>query len=143
MNEIQSPQPFGACALLLNKHGQVLAGKRKNAYGVGLYGFPGGRIEVNEPVAQTIRREIEEETGLLIEDAELIGVVRENQGSYDFIHFIYVAKDVVGEPQLLEPEKCEGWEWRDMASIEDSLLPGHLAGMKLFQTGEKFADLTN
>jgi 8-oxo-dGTP diphosphatase len=136
-------QPIGACSLLLNSQGQVLMGKRKNAYKAGLYGMPGGRIELNELVLETIKREVLEETGLSVSDFTFVGIVRENQSEYDFIHFIYVANVGDREPQLMEPDKCEGWEWLDLEASHENILPGHKAGIELYLTGKTFADLTN
>lgn len=39
-----------------------------------LWSIPGGRIEVGESVAQTVIREVEEETGLRVEPVHLVGV---------------------------------------------------------------------
>lgn len=140
-NKIE-PQPIGTCALLLNSQGQVLLGKRKNSYKAGYYGLPGGRIELNEPISTAIAREVQEETGIKLDNLKYIGVVRENQGGYDFIHFVYVAQNVSQDPQLCEPEKCEGWEWVDLDSVDESVLPGHLAAIQLFKTKEFLVDIT-
>lgn len=137
-----APQPIGACAILLNSQNQVLMGKRKNSYKAGFYGLPGGRIEVNERIEQAIQREVEEETGLKLSSLEYLGVVRENQGDYDFIHFIFVAKNVSQEPTLCEPEKCEGWEWVDLKNLPKQLLPGHKAALELFTSQQKVIDIT-
>jgi ADP-ribose pyrophosphatase YjhB (NUDIX family) len=42
------PQPIGTCAIITNSQNQVLLGKRKNSYKAGMYGLPGGRIELNK-----------------------------------------------------------------------------------------------
>lgn len=138
MNE---PQPIGACALLLDTNGRVLLGKRKNSYKASYYGLPGGRIELNEPVAEAIRREVLEETGITLNVLRYLGVVRENQDGYDFIHFVFIAENVNQQPQLLEPEKCEGWEWIDPNDMQVQVLPGHQAAIKLYIHNEQIIDL--
>jgi mutator protein MutT len=138
-----NPLPIGACAILINPTGQVLLGKRKNSYKAGYYGFPGGRVDVNETLKTAIQREVLEETGLSLTNLEYLGVVRENQGEYDFIHFIYVARNVTATPQLIEPEKCEGWEWLDSATLDTKMiLPGHAAAIQLLENRQQLADLT-
>jgi ADP-ribose pyrophosphatase YjhB (NUDIX family) len=136
-------QLIGTCALLFNQHGQVLLGKRKNSYKAGYYGLPGGRVEVNEPLSEAIVREVKEETGLEISNLKYLGVIRENQGDYDFIHFVYMAQNVTNDPVLCEPEKCAGWEWFDLDAVGESILPGHLAAMHLYMSGQVLADITN
>jgi 8-oxo-dGTP diphosphatase len=140
-NSMTQPQPIGACAVLLNPEGKVLLGKRKNSYLSGMYGLPGGRVEVNEPLALTIAREVQEETGMVIPQLRYLGVVRENQGSYDFIHFVFVAEGVTETPVLCEPDKCEGWEWLELDSFTGDVLPGHKAAFEMYRKGEMSVDL--
>lgn len=138
MNE---PQPIGACAILLNSQGQILLGKRKNSYKAGMYGLPGGRIEVNEKITTAIAREVFEETGLQGLEFSFVGTVRENQGDYDFIHFIFSANVGDTQPQLSEPEKCEGWEWFEKTTDLSGVLEGHASAIKMFLNNDSLADL--
>jgi len=135
------PQPIGTCAIITNSQNQVLLGKRKNSYKAGMYGLPGGRIELNELIATAITREVEEETGIKSLSFTFVGVVRENQGKYDFIHFVFSAQISNQEPVLCEPDKCEGWEWIDVASDLTQVLPGHKAGIEMYKNNEYLSDL--
>ena len=101
---------IGVCVILVNKEGQILLGKRKNGYGEGLYGIPGGRVEGEEKLVDCARREVKEEVGIDIDVNEYVGVVREFQKTYNFIHFGFVEKDVDDKVYNPEPDKCEGWE---------------------------------
>jgi len=138
---MQNPQPIGTCAILINAQNQVLLGKRKNSYKAGQYGLPGGRIELNESIHVAIAREVTEETGLENLDFTFAGVVRENQGAYDFIHFVFMATISGQQPMLCEPEKCEGWEWFDLDGDLSEVLAGHKAGIELYKNGEYLADV--
>lgn len=135
------PQPIGTCAIITNSQNQVLLGKRKNSYKAGMYGLPGGRIELNEPIATATAREVEEETGIKDLSFTFVGVVRENQGTYDFIHFVFSAQISNQLPMLCEPDKCEGWEWIDIASDLNQVLPGHKAGIEMYKNNNCLADL--
>lgn len=75
---MNTQQSIGVCAILFNTAGEVLAGKRKNSYKAGLYGLPGGRVEVNEPLVAAIKREVWEETGLNFDENSFtyVGVIR-------------------------------------------------------------------
>ncbi|MDE2025469.1 MAG: NUDIX domain-containing protein [Patescibacteria group bacterium] len=59
--------------VLLIKNGRVLLVKHKEAAGHlnGVYGIPGGRIEVGESVEQAGIRELHEETGLSVKLSDL------------------------------------------------------------------------
>ncbi len=135
-------QSIGVCAVVLNSENEVLLGKRKNSYRSGWYGLPGGPVEVNEQLESALQRELAEETGLVLTDREYVGVVRENQGKYDFIHFIFLVRSDAQEPKLLEPDKCESWEWFSVETIPENTLPGHAAAVALFMKNESIADLT-
>lgn len=135
-------QNIGTCVLLINNENKILLGKRKNTYKSGSYGLPGGRIELNEPMSEAVRREVLEETGLEIPDLEYVGVVRENQGDFDFIHFVFTKNIGDAEVKLCEPDKCEAWKWLDLNFDSDEILSGHVAAIELYLNKNKLADLT-
>lgn len=137
---LSSPQHIGTCALLLNSDNRVLLGKRKNSYKSGYYGLPGGRVEVGESLESAIRREILEETGIEVDHCKYVGVVRETQDGYDFIHFVYVAYNVSAQPKLMEPEKCEGWDWVELDDL-GKVLPGHKAAVEMYLGDQKLVDM--
>jgi mutator protein MutT len=64
----------GVGVIVQNAAGQILLEKRSDC---GLWGLPGGRIEPGESVAQTVVREVQEETGLIVEITRLLGVYSE------------------------------------------------------------------
>lgn len=140
-------QPIGVCALLLNKDKQVLLGRRKNGYGEGYYGLPGGHVELGEPLVAAVKREVEEETALQLPHVTYIGAVREYQRERDFFHFIFAVDAGDQVPVLAEPDKCEGWEWLELNAVATSkelqqeILPGHLAALRLYIEKSSLADL--
>lgn len=138
----QGQQPLGVCALLFNSEGKLLLGKRKNSYGAGHYGVPGGRVEVNEPLEAAVQREVQEETALQLENPLFVGVIRENQGSYDFIHLVFAFFEVNEPPILCEPDKSEAWEWFSLKHLPEPILPGHQAGLELYREKRLLEDLT-
>lgn len=124
-------QHLGACVVVFGKDGTILMGKRKNSYKSGYYGVPGGRLEQGEPLLICATRELTEETGLIGHDIQYVGTVRDDEKEYDFIHFVYVCHAYDGEPQLMEPDKCEGWEWISPQELPEKILRGHRAAIEL------------
>lgn len=61
----------GAAGIVRDAHGRALLQRRRDN---GLWGFPGGLMELGESAADTLRREFREEVGLQIEPRRLIGV---------------------------------------------------------------------
>ena len=78
----------GVCVIILNEVGQVLLGERINSYKAGWFGMPGGRIELEETILAAGNRELKEEIGIKSASLEYVGVVRELQQTYNFIHFV-------------------------------------------------------
>ncbi|MEA2453321.1 MAG: 8-oxo-dGTP diphosphatase [Actinomycetota bacterium] len=55
--------------------GKLLMVQRANDPGKGLWSLPGGRVEHGEYLADALRREVKEETGLEVEVGELAGIL--------------------------------------------------------------------
>ncbi len=124
---------IGVCVVVLSQDKQnILLGRRLNSYGQGSLGIPGGRIELDESLEKCGIREILEETGLKATHLEYIGVIREFQKEYNFIHFAFVCKEFEGEPVVEEPEKCESWEWYPLLSLPENIMKGHKSAIDLF-----------
>jgi ADP-ribose pyrophosphatase YjhB (NUDIX family) len=58
-------------AIITNGDGHVLLQRRSDN---GLWGLPGGSVEIGESVSAAIVREVKEETGLVVEVERLVGV---------------------------------------------------------------------
>ncbi len=109
---------------IVMRDGKVLLGLRKGS-GEGKWGLPGGHLEWGESLEHAALRELEEETGLVAESAEFVGVVndvRERSGETQHrIQFAFLIENVKGEPEVLEPEKCAGWEWFSIEELPPSV----------------------
>jgi 8-oxo-dGTP diphosphatase len=117
MNE-SNRRPQVGMGVLVMRRGRVLLGRRRGSHGAGFYAAPGGHIEFGESFEEAAKREVREETGLRITALKLLSV-----GNYIFtrdgieLHYIdvdFVCEAPEGEVELLEPDKCEGWDWYDL-----------------------------
>lgn len=124
-------QHLGACVVVQRADGLVLMGVRKNGYGAGYYGLPGGRLELGEKVEANAQRELAEETGIFADRLTFLGIVRDAQETYDFIHFVYLYQVEVASPNLVEPDKCEGWVWINPQRLPEHVLRGHRGAIAL------------
>jgi 8-oxo-dGTP diphosphatase len=107
--------------VLVMRRGRVLLGRRRGSHGEGYYAAPGGHIEFGESFEQAARREVREETGLEIADLRLLSVgnyiFKREDGERHYIDVDFVCEASTGEPQLMEPEKCDGWDWYDLDDL--------------------------
>lgn len=104
----------GSVVIVLNKQNNVLLQQRKYPYGV--WGLPGGLMELGESTEECARREVWEETGLTIGDLELISVSSgknhyvkaQNGDEFYVVTIVYMTKDIVqGNPQVHDDESLQ------------------------------------
>jgi ADP-ribose pyrophosphatase YjhB (NUDIX family) len=60
-----------ASAVVVDQHGRVLLHRRTDNE---LWSIPGGGMEIGETIAETVVREVEEETGLKVKPERLVGI---------------------------------------------------------------------
>ena len=56
------------------------------------------------------------------------------------VRFIYLVTEFTGEIFNGEPERCEGWEWKDKENLPEPLFVGHVKVLQLYQSGKFFLD---
>lgn len=97
-----------ATAIITYPENKILLIKRSTRPFVGYWALPGGRAEPGEDVAQTVLREVKEETGLDVAIVNKLGEYHE-QGiqaglEYDYYPTCFVVKPVGGELRKQESE---------------------------------------
>jgi len=67
-------RPFIGVGAIIIEHGRVVLVKRGSEPQKGEWSIPGGLLEIGETVREAAQREAREETGLVVETRELLGV---------------------------------------------------------------------
>lgn len=126
-----------ASNIFITKNNQLLLGKRINTYGSGSWGLPGGHVEEGESMFACAKRELFEEVGIVSDDLRLINITEEPDitTSY-YLHFNFLLKDFLGEVKLMEPEKCEKWEYFAFDKLPFEIFLGHRRIIKYFLSGK-------
>jgi 8-oxo-dGTP diphosphatase len=103
-------------------HADGVVVKRKGAVGAGQWAPPGGKMDFGETPLECAARELKEETGMELLQAEQTivtnDIFKENDTHYITLFFEGMAK---GEPQLCEPDKCEKWQWFNFDQLPQDL----------------------
>ncbi len=109
----QENRPKVGLGVAIIRDGKVLFLKRKNSHGKGSWCFPGGHLEFGESWEDCARRETLEETGLQIKNIRFATATNDffEKENKHYITILMIADWVEGEARLLEPEKCEKWDW--------------------------------
>lgn len=112
-------------AVIVVRDGLVLLGKRLSGLGTGTWALPGGHLEFGESIEDCARREVLEETGLVIE-AITPGPYTNNVFKDEAKHYVtlfVVAHSIAGEPEAREPTKCLRWDWYRWSEFPQPLFP--------------------
>lgn len=113
--------------------GKVLVQDKQNSRWSGLT-FPGGHVEPGESVSRSVRREVQEETGLSITGERLCGMVHWCEESTDErrIIFLYRASRFEGELVRESPEGKVFWMELPEMTASGRLSDGISDYLKLF-----------
>ena len=92
----------GVGAIVLHE-GRVLLVKRGHAPGLGLWSVPGGLVDLGETTVDAARREVDEETGLTVRIAGLVGVLdRVTRDAEGRVRYHWVLIDYLAIPESTE-----------------------------------------
>lgn len=119
----ESLVPRVGVGVFVFKNGKFLVGKRVGAHGTGSWSVPGGWLEYAESFEEASAREVNEETGLTIENIRF-GALTNNIFPTENIHSltVWMTSDWVdGEPTILEPDKFVEQRWVDFDTLPTPL----------------------
>jgi 8-oxo-dGTP diphosphatase len=117
------PHPRIGVAVLVQRDGRVLLGRRQGAHGADSWALPGGHLEFGETIEACARRELLEETGLDLRSmaaGPYTNDLFEAEGRHYVTLFVLATVDA-GEPRVMEPDKCAGWGWFDWSALPQPL----------------------
>jgi len=118
-------RPFLAVSAAILRDGKVLVVRRARNPAGGLYSLPGGVVEAGETLVEALRREIAEETSMVVEPVALAGhrevILRDEDGRVNrhFVILCFAARLVGGEIRLNEELDEARW-----------IAPADLTGLK-------------
>ncbi len=127
-------------SVLIIKDNKLLLGKRKGEFGGGEWGLPGGHLEQNEKFLDAAGRELMEETGLKAQKFIFLNIINQYKEKEHYVQISFLAEGVEGEPELLEPEECEVWQWFDLDDLPPNVYGINKDQVALFKKKENFME---
>ncbi|MDD5569113.1 MAG: 8-oxo-dGTP diphosphatase [Candidatus Pacebacteria bacterium] len=117
---------------------KILLGMKKRGWGEGRWNGFGGKVEEGETIEQSAKREMLEESGIIINGMEERGVIEFtylDTGKIMEVHIFHVS-DYEGEPKESEEMKPQ---WFNINEIPfESMWPDDAIWMPMFLAGKKF-----
>ncbi|PZT75217.1 MULTISPECIES: NUDIX domain-containing protein [unclassified Streptomyces] len=102
--------------------------------------LPGGKADPGEPLDEAAARELKEETGLLVDPADLslVHVVHVEQGgdrAGQFVLFAFATDTWTGELTNAEPEKHPAVQWLAADSLPEPAFPTASQALSAYRAG--------
>ena len=115
-------QQCGASVIVENEKGEILLQKRTDN---GQWGYPGGSVELYEAVEEAAARELMEETGIVADRLELLGVFSGSRMAYVYPNGDQVSNvDVVFHCRAFHGQlRCQEGEVEALAFFPPDQLP--------------------
>ncbi|WP_326681638.1 NUDIX domain-containing protein [Streptomyces sp. NBC_01237] len=123
---------------------QVLLSRRAGqVYAAGLWHLPSGHLNgPHEDVVTALIREAREETGVVIDPADVRSAVtvhhRSPGGASRTGHFFEVRR-WKGEPEIAEPDVCDAMDWAPLHALPAQMVAYCRAGLDAYTAGARLA----
>lgn len=110
--------PQVAVGAVVVRDGRLLLVRRAHSPAAGRWSLPGGRVDAGEPLAQAVRRELGEETGLDGEAGALCGVAEHLGPTAHFVILDYWVTVTGGDARAAGDAAAVCWAGRaDLARL--------------------------
>jgi 8-oxo-dGTP diphosphatase len=124
--------PIVVHTLLLRGQSVLLLRRAGTGYLDGWYALPGGHLQCGEAVLACAKRELQEETGIVVDSRRMrpAAVMPYRDNGEQGVNFIMRCDEFQGEPRLTEPDRFDAigwWAWDALPTPVVSYLARALA----------------
>jgi mutator protein MutT len=125
-------------ALFIKDHKILMLLREGTGWKDGLWGLPAGHLEADETIKEALVREVKEEVGINISEANttLYHVMHRHEideKNFEYIDFIFKIEYWEGEPINAEPSKCNRIEWFDIDHLPTEIVPNVKAAIDFYK----------
>ncbi|OGZ69871.1 MAG: hypothetical protein A3D44_03155 [Candidatus Staskawiczbacteria bacterium RIFCSPHIGHO2_02_FULL_42_22] len=124
--------------LIIQKEDKILLGLKKHGFGMGKWNGFGGKVNKGETIEDAAQRELLEESGLVVQSMEKIGVLNFVwQGNPEIWEVnIFKAHEFIGQPQETEEMRPRWFLLKDIPF--EAMWPDDKHWLPLFLENKKF-----
>ena len=123
MSTESTERPYIGVGVLVWKGDKLLLGKRISPQTENGWQFPGGHLEIGETVSHCANREVSEEVGIKITDIKHLGYTNDvfTVSGRHYVTLFVSARYLEGDVRVMEPDKCECWDWFECDQLPQPL----------------------
>jgi 8-oxo-dGTP diphosphatase len=116
-------RPKVGVAVIIERDETILLGQRLNSHGAEQWAPPGGHLEYSETPEDCAKREVLEETGLVVISVDRGGWTNDffKKESKHYVTLFMHAKVNGGVAEVMEPTKCRRWQWFSKQALPSPL----------------------
>ena len=148
MEEIQKKRVGAGVGIMILKYNKVLLGKRHDdpekadseLSGEGTWTMPGGKMDFGDEIQGAAKREVFEETGIIIKNPKMISINNDKTHKAHFITMGFLVTDFEGIPEVKEPDEITEWKWFDLNHLPSPLF---LPSAKILENYKKSQQTTS
>jgi 8-oxo-dGTP diphosphatase len=123
----------------------LLLRRYQTGYQDGNYGLPAGHLDGGESALTAAVREAQEEVGVTIDpaDLELVHTTHRlaEEGDHERIDMYFKAKNYLGEPNNMEPDKCDELRWVSLNNLPGNIIPSVKLALSSIDSGKAYSDI--
>lgn len=124
----------GASVIVENEQGEILLQLRRDNH---CWGYAGGSVELDEEVEEAAKRELYEETGLIANELELLGIFSGKDMHYIYpngdevsnIDIVYVCKSYSGDLKIQQDEVIN-LKFFPLSDVPENISPPNIKALK-------------
>ncbi|NLT94265.1 MAG: NUDIX hydrolase [Clostridia bacterium] len=124
----------GASVIVENEQGEILLQLRRDNH---CWGYAGGSVELDEEVEEAAKRELYEETGLIANELELLGIFSGKDMHYIYpngdevsnIDIVYVCKSYSGNLKIQQDEVIK-LKFFSLLDLPENIFPPNVKALK-------------
>ncbi|MFJ8743216.1 phosphotransferase [Embleya sp. NPDC127516] len=121
----------------------LLSRRAGTVYAAGLWHLPSGHLDgPHEDVVGAVIREAEEETGVVVDPADVraaVTVHHRSPGGGARVGFFFEARLWRGTPRVMEPAVCDGMAWYRLDALPTPMVAYCRAGLDAYRVGTRLA----